>query len=106
MTLHLKLLRSIAMAAANDALLQAALMQGDDHNANDAVRDRFALQPQLLQPLPRYLVDRYLPVAVWQAPPGRGPNRTLDQGAALLGDLNRLHRLMEVLAGLNRPVLA
>jgi hypothetical protein len=81
-------------------------MQGDDHDTNNAVRDRFALQPQLLQPLPRYLVDRDLPVAVWQAPRGRRPNRTRNQGTALLGDLDMLHRLTEVLPGLNRPVLA
>jgi hypothetical protein len=27
------------------------------------------VQPHLLQPLPRFRIDRYLPLAVWQAPP-------------------------------------
>jgi len=45
-------------------------MLNDDDDADDAVRDRLPLPPQLLQPLPRYLVDRYSPVAVWQAPRG------------------------------------
>jgi hypothetical protein len=76
-------------------LSQAALVLRDDDDADDAVRDRLALPPQLLEPLPRCRVDWYLPVAVWQAPPGLSERfgRALDQDAALLGDFNIRHRL-------------
>jgi len=75
------------------ASLVAALMQGDDYDANDAIRYRLALQSQPLQPLPRCRVDLGPPVAVRQAPSGRGREHTRDQGAAFLGDLGVRHRL-------------
>ncbi|RZN14589.1 hypothetical protein CWO90_42770 [Bradyrhizobium sp. Leo121] len=81
-------------------------MQRDEQEANDAVRDRFASQAQLLQPRQRRLVDRYEPIAVWQAPSGRAPAALSIKarhssvisifGIALIG----------VLAGLKPPVLA
>jgi hypothetical protein len=76
-------------------LLQAALMQGDGYDANDAVRYRLALQPQPLQLLPRCGVDLGPPVTVRQAPSGRGLEHAREQGAALLGDLGIRHRLNE-----------
>jgi hypothetical protein len=76
-------------------LLRAAPVLSDDDDADDAVRDRLTLPPQLLQPVPRFHIDRYLPVAVRQAPPGlpKRLGRALDQDAALLGDFNVRHRL-------------
>jgi hypothetical protein len=80
--------------------LQAALVQGDDQDTNNAVRDRLALPPHLLQPLPQYRIDLALPVAVRQTPPGREFDHARDQGAALLGDFNFRHRSrMDVVEG-------
>ena len=77
------------------ASLQAALMQGDDDDANDAVRYRLVLPSQPLQPPPRSRVDLGSPVAVRQALSGRRLEHARDQGAALLGDLGIRHRLNE-----------
>jgi len=45
-------------------------VQGDYDDADNAVRDWLAVQLHLLQPPPRFHIDRHPPVAVWQAPPG------------------------------------
>jgi hypothetical protein len=62
---------------------------GDDDDADDALGNRLAAQPQLLQPPPRFLIDRYLPVAIWQ-PTGGLVYFELDrnQGAAFLANFN------------------
>jgi hypothetical protein len=81
-------------------------MQGDDQHTNDALRHRFALQPHLLQPLQRYLVDRYQPVAI-------GKRRPVGGSIAL--SIRARHSsvisitgiaLMEILGRWKRPVLA
>ena len=66
---------------------------GDDCDADDAFGNRLAAQAQLLQPPPRCLIDRYLPVAIWQPLGGLGYFE-LDryQGAALLANFNIRHR--------------
>ena len=74
-------------------LPQAALVLGDDDNADDAVGYGFAVPPHLLQPLPRFRIDLHLPLAISLAPHGlleRELGR--NQGAALLGDFDFRHR--------------
>ena len=71
----------------------------DDGDADDAFGDRLATQPYLLQPTPRTLINRYLPVAIWQ-PPRRLAHIELyrNQGAALLANFNIGHRSRQRLA--------
>ena len=71
----------------------------DDGDAYDAFGDRLATQPHLLQVTPRTLINRYLPVAIWQ------PSRRLahielyrNQGAALLANFNIGHQSRQSLA--------
>ena len=42
----------------------AALVLGDDYNADDAVGYAFAVSLHLLQPLPRFRIDLHPPLAV------------------------------------------
>src|SRR5262245_19066303 len=82
----------IATNSGTRTSLQAALVQGDDQDANNAVRDRLALPLHPLQPPQEYRIDFGLPVAVRQTPTGREFDHARDQGAALLGDFNFRHR--------------
>lgn len=45
-------------------LKQTALVLSDDYNADDTVRNCFAIAPDLLEPLPSYFINRYLPSTV------------------------------------------
>ena len=66
---------------------------GNDDDADDAFGNRFAAQPQLLQPPPRFLIDRYLPIAIWQLPGGLVYfELDRNQGAAFLANFNIRHR--------------
>jgi len=59
--------------------------------------------PRLLQPPPRFRIDGYLPVAIWQPPRGLAYGELdRNQGTALFGNFNIRHRFRQK----SLPVLA